>query len=65
MKIDIRCDGLEALKATKRFEYKLTIGIAYYDIILVPHHIIKGITIKPTFNHVRGHRDLESVVLDN
>jgi hypothetical protein len=55
--MEIRSNGLEAIKAVGRFEYKLTTNIAQYNIISVLHQIIKGMEKRLIFDYIKGHQD--------
>ena len=62
--VEVRCDGLEAINATKRWNFKLSTNNSHFNLSSVLHHLMRGNNNQPRFDHIRGNQDIPGQRLD-
>ena len=56
-KVEIGCDGLEAIKVASKFQWKSTIWISHFDLVTPLQGRLKESPLIWAFCHVEGHQD--------
>jgi len=55
--MQVRCDGLEAIKLAKRKDEKELINISYFDLVSTLKKLISNSISKYVFDHVKRYRN--------
>jgi len=61
--VELRCDGMEALRGTETYHHNQSTNIRYFDLLSTLDRLINESPIQIIFNHVNGHRDRTSTRL--